>query len=55
VVNETSRTIAAPANADEPVRTEFHISQPTGLPPGKYHVVVMLNGTKAGEKDFEVK
>lgn len=55
VVNETSRTIAAPAKADEPVRTEFHISQPTGLPAGKYHVVVTLNGTKAGEKDFEVK
>jgi hypothetical protein len=55
VVNETSRTISPPAIADQPARTEFHISQPAGLPPGKYHVVVMLNGTKAGEKDFEVK
>ena len=53
VVNETSRTISP--NGDQPVRTEFHISKPEGLPPGKYHVVVMLNGTTAGEKDFEVK
>lgn len=53
VVNESSRTISP--NGDEPVRTEFHISKPEGLPAGKYHVVVMLNGTTAGEKEFEVK
>ena len=53
VVNESSRTIA-PAG-DEPTRTEFHISKPTGWPVGKYHVVVMLNGTTAAQKDFEVK
>jgi len=53
VVNETSRTISP--NGNEPARTEFHISKPEGLPAGKYHVVVMLNGTTAGEKDFEVK
>jgi len=53
VVNETSRTISP--NGDAPVRTEFHISKPEGLPAGKYHVVVILNGTTAGQKDFEVK
>lgn len=53
VVNESSRTISP--NGNEPVRTEFHISKPEGLPTGKYHVVVILNGTTAGEKDFEVK
>jgi hypothetical protein len=53
VVNETSRTISP--NGNQPARTEFHISKPEGLPAGKYHVVVILNGTSAGEKDFEVK
>lgn len=53
VVNETSRTISP--NGNEPTYTEFHISKPEGLPTGKYHVVVILNGTTAGEKDFEVK
>ena len=53
LVNESSRTISP--NGNEPVRTEFHISKPEGLPAGKYHLVVTLNGTTAGEKDFEVK
>lgn len=53
LVNESSRTISL--NGNQPARTEFHVSKPEGLPAGKYHVVVMLNGTTAGEKDFEVK
>lgn len=53
LVNESTRTISP--NGNDPIRTEFHISTPEGLPAGKYHVVVMLNGTTAGEKDFEVK
>jgi hypothetical protein len=53
VVNESSKNIQLAG--DEPVRTEFHISKPDGWPAGKYHVDIMLNGTKAGEKDFEVK
>lgn len=53
VVSESSRTISP--NGNDPARTEFHISKPAGLPAGKYHVVVMLNGTTAGEKDFEVQ
>lgn len=53
VVSESSRTISP--NGNDPARTEFHIAKPEGLPIGKYHVVVLLNGTTAGEKDFEVK
>ncbi|HWC73186.1 MAG TPA: hypothetical protein VG454_04545 [Gemmatimonadales bacterium] len=53
VVSESTKTISL--QGDQPVRTEFHISKPDGLPTGKYHLVVMLNGTTAGEKDFEVK
>ena len=53
VVYETSRTISP--NGDDPVRTEFHISKPDGWPEGTYHLVVMINGTTAGTKDFEVK
>jgi hypothetical protein len=53
VVNESSRTISP--NGTEPARTEFHISKPEGLPAGKYHLVVTLNGTTAETKDFEVK
>jgi hypothetical protein len=52
-VNESSRTISP--NGDDPVRTEFHISKPEGFPEGKYHLVVLINGTTAGTKDFEVK
>ena len=53
VVNESSKTVQL--TGDDPVRTEFHISKPDGWPAGKYHLVVTLNGTNAGDKDFEVK
>jgi hypothetical protein len=53
VVSEDSKTVQL--TGDQPVRTEFHISKPDGWPTGMYHLVVMLNGTKAGDKDFEVK
>jgi hypothetical protein len=51
LVDESARTIA-PAGK---VTTEFHISKPDGLPPGKYKVEVSLDGATAGTKDFEVK
>ena len=35
--------------------TEFHIVKPSGWPKGKYTVEVLLNGTSAGTKEFEVK
>jgi hypothetical protein len=35
--------------------TEFHVTKASAWPKGKYKVEVMLNGTSAGTKDFEVK
>jgi hypothetical protein len=51
VVNESSRNISA---SGEDV-TEFHIAKPSGWPKGKYTLQVLLNGTPAGSKEFEVK
>jgi len=51
LVQEQSQNIAPTAKA----RTEFHIAKPDGWPAGKYTVAVLLNGTAAGSKDFEVK
>jgi len=51
VVDENTQTITPNGNAS----TEFHISKPDGLPPGKYKVEVFLNGTPAGTEEFEVK
>lgn len=53
LVDEASRTIQSIGNA--PARTEFHVSKPGGWPEGKYQVTVLLNGTTAETKDFEVK
>lgn len=53
LVDETSRTVS-PAD-DRPARTEFHLSKPDGWPEGEYHLTVLLDGRKVGEKDFEVK
>lgn len=38
-----------------PATTEFHISKPSGWPVGKYKVEILVDGTSAGTKDFEVK
>ena len=51
VVDESTQEITTSG----PARTEFHIAKPSGLPVGKYHVEVTLNGAVAGSKDFEVK
>jgi len=51
VVSEDSRTIAPNGAAV----TEFHTSQPAGLPKGNYKVEVSLDGRSVGTKDFEVK
>jgi hypothetical protein len=51
LVTETSQAIAP----NGPARTEFHLSKPGGLAPGRYRLDVMLNGTPAAAKDFEVK
>jgi hypothetical protein len=51
VVDESVQTIAPSGKAT----TEFHISKPSGWPPGKYKVEVSLNGAPTSTKDFEVK
>src|SRR4029453_805169 len=50
VVNEWTETSAAPGDA----RTEFHVSKPNGWPAGKYKLEVLVNGSSAATKDFEV-
>jgi len=50
-VSEGSETIAPTG----PAATEFHISKPSGWPTGKYKVEILLNGTSAATKEFEVK
>ena len=50
VVNESTQTIAPTGDA----RTEFHVSKPDGWPAGKYKLEVLVNGSSAATKDFEV-
>jgi hypothetical protein len=50
VVDESQHTIAP--QGDEV--TEFHISKPDVMPPGKYKLEVMLNGVTAQTVEFEV-
>lgn len=51
VVNEESKDV----NLSGPGDTEFHISQPNGLPAGKYKVEISLDGNVVQSQDFEVK
>jgi hypothetical protein len=51
VVDERSETISPTGDAS----TTFFISQPNGLPKGKYTLTVLLNGAEAQKKEFEVK
>jgi hypothetical protein len=51
VVDERTETISPTGDA----HTEFHISQPNGLPKGKYTLIVLLNGTEEERKEFEVQ
>lgn len=50
VVDETSQTISPTG----PATTEFHISQPGGLPAGSYRVEIQLNGRTVETVEFEV-
>jgi len=50
IVRESTQTIAPTGDA----RTEFHVSKPDGWPTGKYKLEVLLNGSSAATKDFEV-
>jgi hypothetical protein len=51
VVKEGTETIAPSG----PAATEFHIAKKTGWPAGKYKVEILVDGSSAGTKEFEVK
>lgn len=51
VVEESSETIAETG----PSITEFHLSKPDGWPVGSYRIEVLVNGSSAGSKTFDVK
>jgi hypothetical protein len=51
VVDESTQNIAPTGGA---AATEFHLSKPDAWPTGGYKVEVLLNGTSAGTRDFEV-
>lgn len=51
VVDERTETISPMGEA----HTEFHISQPNGLPAGNYTLVILLNNVEKERKEFEVK
>jgi hypothetical protein len=51
VVKEGSETIAPTG----PAATEFHIAKNTAWPAGKYKVEILVDGSSAGMKEFEVK
>lgn len=53
VVEETTQVIAPPTGTD--AASEFHVSKPDGWPAGKYKLEVLVNGTPAATKEFEVK
>jgi len=50
-VSESTDTIAATG----PATTEFHVSKPSGWPPGDYQVEIFLGDKSAGAKKFTVK
>jgi hypothetical protein len=50
-VSESTQDIAPAGDANH----EFHIQKATAWPKGKYKVEVMLDGTSAGSKEFEIK
>ena len=51
LVKEMSETIAPTG----PAVTEFHIAKSTAWPTGKYKVEILVDGSSAGVKEFEVK
>jgi outer membrane usher protein FimD/PapC len=50
-VNESTESIASLG----PKATEFHITKPSGWPPGQYTVELFVNDQSAGTKQFTVK
>jgi hypothetical protein len=52
LVHEESKTISPPS--DKTMRTEFHISKPSGWPPGDYKVALSVDGKPAQIQSFTV-
>ncbi len=54
VVDSTTQAVAASSTGSTTTVTEFHISKPGGWPAGRYRVEILMNGTPAGSREFEV-
>src|SRR5262249_37764598 len=52
LVHEESKTVSPPS--EKPMRTEFHISKPSGWPAGDYKVVLTVNGQPSQTETFAV-
>jgi hypothetical protein len=51
VVSEPAREVSYTSDA----ATEFHIQNSGGFPPGDYKVEILVDGEKAGEREFRVQ
>jgi len=52
LVHEETKSVSPPS--PKPMHTEFHISKPSGWPPGDYKVVVTVDGQPAQTETFAV-
>lgn len=50
-VDQTSQTISPTGTAV----SEFHVSHPQGWPQGRYQVEILVNGSRAASRDFQVQ
>ncbi|HTS82565.1 MAG TPA: hypothetical protein VMH40_18325 [Myxococcaceae bacterium] len=51
-VHDETRTLTP--QSEKPLHTEFHVSKPSGWPPGNYKVVVTADGQAVQTKTFTV-
>jgi len=52
LVHEESKSVSPPS--DKPMRTEFHITKPSGWPAGDYKVVLTVDGQPSQTQTFTV-
>ena len=52
LVHEESKTVSSPS--EKPMRTEFHISKPSGWPAGEYKVALTVDGQPSQTQSFTV-